>query len=475
MNLWTINDYQSPRFLPKVIQKKNGVVEVDDGYAEYDIESESISNNDIFQLLNDAASPDSAIWKKFKTNNLSKQELKFFEDLESLGMIGEGGSADALIDTKKNQLREYIEEAVDAHHEARNAEKSLPKVQIILDHVVSLLDGKHIDVDKVVLLENNFFIRIGTMQLLSWQRLCPPALNAAKAVLESILKREDVNLDIPFGIYPIQEVRRCLMSLVWSILRSVDDDCDALLTELPELSHADHAINLGILAEKHAMESLELLGESKFLSGLSDEKTQRVLACAGYAQEYYITDRFIDLIAPSISKRLPRNLKALIRRYYNEEVGHEAFELKTCLALGMEKEELLNSMPTPFGQVICDSFSWLAHDEPLAYFSTISITEGLPGQRNPINEIINDSGLIASEGKFGSKHHEDLNFQLFHQLLPRWFLSECGELSVSEQERTLRFYNTMLEVSFRAWEELYHFHVDNNVPLNPNSISDYAF
>lgn len=469
MEQWTIKDFKQPKVLSKITANGNGDIELDDGYMEYELVGDI--GSDIMSAIKQ--SNYTAFWQELDKGTLPNEQAAFFEELQEMGMIGEGSDVASEIKDKHQSIVDSVEEAISAFEGAKNAAKSIDSARKALHQVETLLAGHSLDIDKDILNETNFFCKVLGMQLCAWKRLCPPALQAANQVLRSILGLSVENLTVRAGIFPAQEIRRCLCALVWAITRSVDDDANVKLTTIPKIDAADHAINLGILAEKHALYSLEQFGTSKFLEELGKPEHKKLLACAGYAQEYYITDRFIDLIAPGISKRLPRQLKLLLRRYYNEEVGHESFELKTCRALGMKKDDLLQSIPSPFGQLVCDLFSWLAHDEPLAYFSTISITEGLPGQRNPINEIVLDSDLMSNDNKFGSKQHEDLNFVLYHQQLPRWFLSECGVLDVDEQVNTMKFYNTMLEVSFRAWEELHRMHVEFQVPLNPTVMTAY--
>lgn len=469
MEQWTLKDFKQPKVLSKITENENGDIELDDGYMEYALDGDISSN--IMEAVEQSKSSD--FWQELANGNLPKEHTCFFEELQEMGMIGEGSDIDTEVKNKQQFILDSIEEAIAAFNGSRNANESVDSARKALQQVETLLSGQSLDINTDILDETNFFSKVLAMQLCAWQRLCPPALQAASQVLHSILDLPVETSAVRAGIFPAQEIRRCLCALIWAITRSVDEDAQVKLTTIPAIESADHAINLGILAEKHALYSLEQLGKSNFLDELSKPENKKLLACAGYAQEYYITDRFIDLIAPGISKRLPRQLKFLLRRYYNEEVGHESFELKTCRALGMKKDDLLQAIPSPFGQLVCDLFSWLAHDEPLAYFSTISITEGLPGQRNPINEVVLDSDLMSNDHKFGSKQHEDLNFVLYHQQLPRWFLSECGVLEIDEQIQTMKFYNTMLEVSFRAWEELHRMHVKFQVPLNPQEMTAY--
>lgn len=470
MEQWTIKDFKQPKILPKISVTENGELGLDDGFENFTIEGGD--NAELLDAIKQSKTEQ--FWHQLENDSLKPEHVGFLEVLESMGMVGEGGDIQAKIHDKKLSIEKSIEDAVNTFNNAKNAEKAKEAAAKALCQVQTLLAGKSIDVDKNIFAESNFFSRVLAMQLFSWQRLCPGALQAAQKVLQSILERDVSQTPVSAGLFPSSEIRRCLCAMIWALTRTADSDSAVKLTQIPQINNDDYAINLGILAEKHAMYSLEQLGESKFLSSLQQPEYSKLLASAGYAQEYYITDRFIDLIAPSISKRLPRQLKALLRRYYNEEVGHESFELKTCRALGMNKSDLLNAMPSPFGQLVCDLFSWLAHDEPLAYFATISITEGLPGQCNPINDAVLNSDLLGVDDKFGSKQHEDLNLVLHHQQLPRWFLSECGILSVEEQQRTMQFYNIMLEVSFRAWEELYRIHVQFGTPLNPTSMSAYV-
>ena len=469
MEQWTFKNYVKPTILTRVDQIDERNFELDDGYNSYSISVDSADGSlFIKSLMKNGEHSES-----FDFESLSDWQRAFLDELEGFGGIGEGSEFKLTSSNDENQ--KHIAEALEAYKLSSNADAALESVKVAKRQLLQILSGERLDVDREIHGEWNFFRKVLCMQFLSWRHVCPPALIAAShlvgCILNDYVRTEEC---VDSGIYPDSEIRRCLLCVIWALTRSADvDNVTKLDGLLPNITSDDHAINLGILAEKHALKALDMLGSSIFLEGLASNDHKRVLACAGYSQEFYITNRFVDLIAPTLSKRLPRNLKSLVRRYYNEEVGHESFELKTCVSLGMKKVDLLDSLPSPFGQVICDVFSWLAHDEPLAYFSTISITEGLPGQRNPINQAVLDGNLLPENVKLGSMKHEDLNFKLFHQMLPRWFLSQCGVLSVANQLRTMRFYNTMLEISFRAWEELYRIHIEGAAPLNPRKMTDY--
>lgn len=214
-------------------------------------------------------------------------------------------------------------------------------------------------------------------------------------------------------------------------------------------------INFALGSEDYARACSAMLGESRFFAALQDPANHLLMAPACYLQEYFVNYRFVETITPMITKRLTPRLKEMFWRYYSEEIGHEQFELETCRQLGIDTAYIASHLPLPLTQAFCDSFSYLSECEEIGYLTSVMVTEGMPGDPSLINQILSHSPVLAQTFNSASLAHEELNQELAHQFLSRIFLSQIPSVDPATQARALSILSYMIELNFRAWEDLH--------------------
>ncbi|WP_027711443.1 hypothetical protein [Dickeya chrysanthemi] len=272
-------------------------------------------------------------------------------------------------------------------------------------------------------------------------------------------------------LYSSRDVEACLYAFNSLLVSYFEDGSIRAGYQIEDFYDTKSGINFALLSEQFSRDYSVSLGESQFLSALQKPENHMLLAPACYIQEYYVNYRFTETITPMISKRLNNVLRDAFARYYDEEVGHELFELETCMNLGVEKEYLETHLPLPLTQVFCDAYTYLSFLDPLSYFTSVMVTEGIPGEPSLINEILTNSAMLQGSFNDSSKEHEQLNVELGHQYLSRVFLSKIRSIDDSEQKRALHILAWMLELNHRAWEELYQrIYVERKEYLEPATL-----
>lgn len=467
MEQWSLEHYIQPVLHAPFLEKNDtGLIEIGENVAEFEITSTDPEK--MFAQLLSLKKGDQKTWRQFNEASKGSDEYQILSVLHEYGFIRETFSMHTPI--KKAQLAEAVlAEAIEALQPWKdNLQKQFGELHAFIEH----LDKA--DIVKLINTEKNAFLLYCKTALLTWNQLCPPAVNLTQLMLLR-LKGGSASSDVEFNAFWSGEARKCLTVIVWALVRSLDKD--SVRKTFPEfvIDKPDSGTNLALRLERWAKDSLELFGEAKFPVALrnTESKEQKVLFQAVYAQEYYITDRFVDLVSNAMALRLPPPLKKLLRRYYNEEIGHEAYELRTCLSLGLDSEELHSALPTPFAQLLCDTYTWLAGHHVVAYAAAATITEGLPGQPNVINEAVASSGIFPEEVNESSRKHEILNEKLAHPYISRLLLAECGEQSIEVQEIARDCYGLLLEMTWRTWEELEKLHVQSKRPALNFSMRDF--
>jgi hypothetical protein len=217
---------------------------------------------------------------------------------------------------------------------------------------------------------------------------------------------------------------------------------------------------LAARAERLLLSALDQLGSNAYASAALASHEITPLVKGLYIEQYHVTDRFIEILGPLLSRRLKRNLRARLFQYFQEEYGHEAFELATCVALGMNEAEVRVSVPLPLTALYIDAYTVLAHRLPTAFFTSIMVTEGLRDQHSPVHEHI--AALVESAlhaGDIVAKHGET-NDELNHPSLSRLFLADVPHVSAAEQRYSLEAALFMLEVNMRQLESVAFFYGD---------------
>lgn len=256
-------------------------------------------------------------------------------------------------------------------------------------------------------------------------------------------------------LYSSRDIESCLYAFKSLLISSLGANSKRENYQINDCYETISGINFALMSERFIHEHSIKIGESNFFKELRKSENHKSLAPACYIQEYFINYRFIETITPMISKRLNDSMKKAFIRYYDEEVGHEIYELETCINLGVTKEYLENHLPLPLTQLFCDAFTYLSSSEPLSYFTSVMITEGMPGEPSQINDLLINSTILQDSFNDASRKHEQLNVELDHQYLSRIFLSKIHSIDNAEQKRSLHILAWMLELNHRAWEELY--------------------
>jgi hypothetical protein len=217
--------------------------------------------------------------------------------------------------------------------------------------------------------------------------------------------------------------------------------------------------NLALAAERVAHRALEEIGPTRYLAGLESRTAPASFILGAAVEEYRVTRRFVETIAPLLVRRFRDPLRDLAFRYYREEVGHEAYEQDTCLALGIRQEHLDDGLALPYHLAYVDNFIAVAQSDAVSLLVSVMVTEGLPGDPFGINDLI-DVNQFGEEYARVYRTHEAANTDLAHSTLARHFLAEVPSVTPVQSAAALDCVGYLIELTHRAWSLLYDVHTD---------------
>jgi Iron-containing redox enzyme len=315
--------------------------------------------------------------------------------------------------------------------------------------------------------EQNFFLGLLGLEFTYMRRCAPVALVGSTLLLTEIAGRnaeqtevwaERIAADIDWN-YEERDFDAHLTLVTHCIVRSVDRTAKRFLgPPLPPLT-ANSGLEFMRQAELLTRAALADWGPNRYVSavaGLSNIESPLVTGC--YIEEYHVTRRFVEIITPMLRKRLSNPLRALMFRYYSEELGHEEFERATCEALGVKSASLDRAVPLPLHWAFLDALTEAAEQDPVAFFAIVMVTEGMLGDLSILSERFAEVGRRRRQFSRVSQRHDQLNQDLHHASIARLAFEKIATVSPDRQRRALNWLLFMLELNHRAWDAVSDFY-----------------
>jgi hypothetical protein len=506
---WSVHSYRRPylRVDDVQIQAPDEVVlyHADQTFGLAPSAATHVGLAELTQLIESMRDPDSPVWAELKHENPWQSLV---ERLDLCGLLAEADhDVPAAQQAEETALRAMVDHAASwlntaiggipsaRHGVAPNSgpnSAALAKLRRLATTTLTLADGLLLDiaVERDPDLIDGFGQGAGTSApappskdlsgfvldrlLRQWRRTAPHSVAAICLVLRAVpglvpyatpkpaqLAGELLH-QLSAGPYEPAEVATHLTCFTSLLVRPAERILDGLAANRAGLCSGT---NLALDAELLSVRALRLLGRSRYHETLASGRLPPRLAAGIYVEQYQITRRFVEIIIPMLAKRLRTPLRDRMFGYYAEEIGHEIFELETCIALGLDQNAVQAATPLPAWTAYLDVFAYVAETDPIGLLVSVMVTEGLPGTRTPVNDLLVAAG--AFDGTAAAevmRRHEEVNVELDHTTLARRLLATVPAVPPSAQHRALDHMLVLLELNFRAWEDLHWYYTLPDLP-----------
>lgn len=490
MEPWTFDKYVEPRLVHADIHVlSERLLSLTAHDEEFEIEVEPpLKIDDIQSGLSSLLSPNSTIWRRLTTDEeVASIWRPIIQRLDECGLIvGAGGTTN--VDSGLDDIERAIASASDFF--VREAERNgllVPTLQcsrtifqaaarryLATSAWSELTACYHSGTESVAINpfdEKDFYLLTLRLQVTSWAFGSPASIFACCELLDRtlyLLQARDTSysneskstalitrlLLAGYSKIAVLEHLNCLHRILLSAGHESSKRIRHTSESIPEQCCG---MELALLGEREALRCLRELGPSKYTRNVTAGSVSRSVVLGTYVQEYHVTKRFVEIIAPMLSKQLRPSLRRRMFRYYEEEVGHERFERDTCLSLGVQSAELDETFPLPLHTAFVDIFTLCALQEPVAYLLSIFVTEGLFGAPSDVNERLADH-VDSMRFREVSRRHERLNDELNHPSLTRLALNDIQSVDSSSIRRAIDFLRYFVELNWRAWEDLFAYY-----------------
>jgi hypothetical protein len=469
MDLWTFQRYAQPRLCADAIEHDSGaaIVSLRSGSQTYrlafDNDQAAAQIAADLTALNDSAAP---LWATLRASAPGSSWHTIGTFLDTHSLIGEGrdGAAEQLVQ-QAERIRRCVEGTIAA------VMKDLPagRRALAARHAQALLAGLDRAAPPAPLfdpagdpfdaaVQPNFFLALLSAELAYFRRVAPPTLAAAVMLLGLVAgdsgaaSRPGQLPSDAAGLYDERDLATHLWLVGSALVMSTGEDAARFSTApIPAPSLAS-GLEFMRRTELLTRETLDLWGENPYLTAINELGGAYAPLVAGpFIEQYHVTTRFVEIIAPLLSMRLAAPLRAQMFRYFSEEYGHEALESTTCQALGVAEAALNQTVPLPLHFAFVDQLTLLAGLDPISSFAAIMVIEGIFGEPPKMSLRLIAAARQNEAFRQVSGEHDELNETLNHNSISRDMFACIGAISPARQAITMRRILFMLELNHRAW------------------------
>jgi Iron-containing redox enzyme len=473
MEAWSFHRYLRPRLNIESLKREgeNNVLTMVSGGDKYRIAFDDAASCDEFQRdLTALRDPEAEQWVAVR-NSCPRSGWRALADfLDARSLIEDmGAQPDALLSKQQTDFEDRVRLCVGLV-QARTRSTEVARQQSFVNAILGdLVNGVDLYSDDTfdIAIEPNFYVTLIRMELSYLRANAPPTFAAAMEVLTRLASVSRIGCqdeggsfdDIGVGLFDMTDFNTHLDLVGHCLVGATADDADRFPVPRTEGTAPVSGLEFIRQAERITRAALEMWGSNRYVSALASVlDPSEPLAKGCFVEEYHVTRRFVEIIAPALHKRLSAPLRALMFRYYSEEVGHEAFERKTCEALGIDAESLDLSAPLPLSSGFVDCLTQLSEKSPLAFLASIMVTEGMLGDPSVVAERLSEVGRGNEGFREVSRVHDTLNQDLNHASIARLALECVGAVRKHAQGHALRRLMFILELNQRTWNQIADFY-----------------
>lgn len=190
--------------------------------------------------------------------------------------------------------------------------------------------------------------------------------------------------------------------------------------------------------------------ESAILAPFRSERQARRIAQGIHLQQYHVSLMYAKSVLPMLARNPPPQLRALLWRYLQEELGHEDYELAACVRLGLREEQVKVSVPLPAFSSFYRLMAYAAAVSPVAWAMALPLAEGLPNERKPLPTVLARHGLDDP----ALAAHVDLDEAMDHSWIARRFVDGLGRIDAQQWRHATALVGAIWCATRIGWEQL---------------------
>lgn len=469
---WSVQRYRKPHLHIQAIRRLDAMLELDSQRGVFRLACDSATSIDdgLLPLLESLRDPGHALWRAIGQRETGVADLApMLSELDHLGLIHDCAPADA------SDVQRAMTEALHAWSAelgeaiAAHGEPAALLVELLASRLTAV-SGEPFD---ATLREPNFAILTLLLQARYLRIDAPLVLGMLTVGLHAATRRARLGqhglwwsgID-KLPAWSVEEWRCGLLdpdtllgylAAAGDLVRSaLGPDAGRRARAFSGATIARSGINFVVDLEGDIARTVAALGPSAAEAAMRDTGLAPRVVRAAYLQEYLVTCRFVECVAPLLSHRFAGPLRDAVHRYFAEEMGHEQFEYDNCLSLGIDAADIGAAAPMPLHLAFVDIITALARDMPIAFFCASIFTEGFIGGEETLVTLAqqafpDDQALLRTLGR-----HDSLNDEADHRGVGRDWMSHVPVVAPATQAVVGEVVAYLAELNWRMWDRLVH-------------------
>ncbi len=469
LDRWSVYRYQLPQLDVQSIRRLDDVLEVNSRRGVFRLICDETANVDgeLLPMLDALRDPRSTLWSAVRDHTADAAELiPMLRVLDHLGLIRDCGPVDA------SDGHAAIGRTVQCWSSelgcdlAAGPARMISTVELLADRLAEPGPRR-----AAIVGEDNFFVMTLLLQARYLRTDAPAVLALLVAGLRAAVRRARLGeisawwfgiSDMPAyadedwscGLVALPVVQRYLTAVGQLLRGAARPDAARRVRSRRDPVEPMSGINFMVDLEADVPRLLAELGPPPGFEIIADRAMARNTIKKAFLQEYLVTCRFAECLAPLLSRRFAEPLRDAVHRYFAEETGHETFEREYCLRLGYSEDEVDHAEPLPLHLAFVDILSALASESPIALFCASMFTEGPISTRHMLASLAirvapDESALLEAIGDRGFAD-EDSD----HRGAGRDWMSRVPLVTARLQRELGELIAYFAELNWRRWDLL---------------------
>jgi hypothetical protein len=469
---WSVHRYQLPQLDIEAIRPLEDALEVSSRHGVFRLSYDDCEELDhaLVPMLDALRDPRAALWQAVREEvGAGAALIPMLCVLDDLGLIRECGAGDpartqaAIVGAVRAWSAELGRDL------AGGADSAIVVVEQVADRFAERFDDA---VRRGALVEeDNFFVLTLVLQA-QYLRTDAPAVLALLVVgLRAAVRRARLGDnstwwfgigDMPVhaedewscGLVDLPVVRRYLGAVGRLVRAAVGPGAGRRVRAERAPVEALSGINFMLDLETEIPRLVAELGPSPAQAAVADRSLARRVIRTAFLQEYLVTCRFAECLAPLLSRRFADSLHDAVHRYFEEETGHDAFEREYCLRLGFSEQEVDEAEPLPLHLAFVDILIMLARESPIAVFCASPLIEGVMSTRHALAllamQVAPDEPMLIDA--IGDRAY--IEGDPDHRRLGRDWMNRVPLVTPRLQQEIAELIAYLGELNWRRWEKL---------------------
>jgi hypothetical protein len=466
---WSVHRYQFPQLDVHSIRRLEDALEVDSRRGVFRLTYDDVENLDheLVPMLDELRDPRSSLWSAVRDEAEDTAELlPMLRVLDDLGLIRDCGQADASRSQAAIIRAVRLWSAALGADLAEGPEHAVAMVEQLAGWFAEPRARRAAIVD-----ERNFFVLTMMLQARYLRSDAPAVLALLIVGLRAAVRRARLGDDSTWwfgigempayaaddwscGLVELPIVQRYLDAVGQLVREALRHGAARRVRSQRDPVESLSGINFMLDLEADIPRLIAALGPSPVFGVIDERARARRMLRLGFLQEYLVTCRFAECLAPLLSRRFSDPLRDAVHRYFEEETGHEIFERDYCMRLGFTENDVECAEPLPLHLAFADVLTVLARESPIAMFCASPFIEGVFSTRHTLAML---AARIAPEEPMlldAIGDRVELGGDADHRRVGRDWMSCVPLVHPSIQHEVAEVIAYLAELNWRRWEHL---------------------